>query len=216
MCVLTNPHARREQDMAFPQWARFQQQSYPGIVYTFAAKGHKEYYTVTDDSAQQVFITDGMVYYESEPEPEGADDMVAQVAELQARLANVNAESQRLTVTNQVAQAEESIKISETLSQQIAALKGGEFDVFQAGAVVKPERLNEFKGNIQLKTVSSLYHCSLRVSFIVNGSRLFCPVRFLPQSVLCLPAWPHVSLGQGRRDSHDVTTEAGAAPHLEN
>lgn len=34
--------------------------AYPGMRYSFEAQGHKEDYTVTNDSAQVIFITDGM------------------------------------------------------------------------------------------------------------------------------------------------------------
>ena len=47
--------------------------AHPGITYTFEAQGHKEYYTVTNDSAQVIVITDGMELVDpvpqSEPEP---------------------------------------------------------------------------------------------------------------------------------------------------
>ena len=59
--------------------------AHPGITYTFEAQGHKEYYTVTNDSAQVIVITDGMELVDSvpqsEPEPAppgvyGSEDIV--------------------------------------------------------------------------------------------------------------------------------------------
>lgn len=62
------------QDVEKPTWARFALLGAVGTVFTFAANGHEEKYTVTNDSAQTIFITAGMVLedsaLQSKPEPE--------------------------------------------------------------------------------------------------------------------------------------------------
>lgn len=56
---------RGEQDVQQPNWARFALMGAVGTVFTFAANGHEEKYTVTNDSAQTIFITAGMVLEDS-------------------------------------------------------------------------------------------------------------------------------------------------------
>ena len=64
--------ARGEQDVSFPSWGKFAQLAHPTSSFTFEALGHAEHYTVTNDSAQQIFITAGMVFDDPPSQPEAA------------------------------------------------------------------------------------------------------------------------------------------------
>ena len=123
---------RGEQDVSFPSWGKFAQHSHPTSSFTLEAHGHAEHYTVTNDSAQQIFITAGMVLADPPSQPEAAQ-----------RHGN-----------------EDPIRTG-----------GGppnDHTAHHAGAVVKPHRLEEFKGNMELETVRFCCTAAETSCLIVN------------------------------------------------
>ena len=67
-CVLV--FGRGEQDVSFPSWGKFAQLAHPTSSFTFEAHGHAEHYTVTNDSAQQIFITAGIMLVDPPSQPD--------------------------------------------------------------------------------------------------------------------------------------------------